>query len=200
MADYWRQQHSGEKVADALIEMPGTIERFGRWDILVNNAGIALVKPFGQVTEEEFDASFQVNVKGCFNGCQLALERMGDGGRIILPATRAVSRRTRPSRCCRCRRRWSSSRCGALRNDLNARHDLRSPQPQVCRGRCTRCGGVEMDVRFVETANEATNKAVDKEYLAKYGRYDARYVDSMVAAGARSTTIKLVPARDGAGE
>jgi 3-oxoacyl-[acyl-carrier protein] reductase len=71
------------KRADYAALVDATIERFGRWDILVNNAGIALVKPFGQVTEEEFDTSFQVNVKGCFNGCQLALERMNDNGRII---------------------------------------------------------------------------------------------------------------------
>jgi 3-oxoacyl-[acyl-carrier protein] reductase len=59
------------------------IDRFGSWDVLVNNAGIALIKPFGDVTEDEFNQSFQVNVKGCFNGCQLALKRMADGGRII---------------------------------------------------------------------------------------------------------------------
>jgi 3-oxoacyl-[acyl-carrier protein] reductase len=60
-----------------------TFHHFGSWDVLVNNAGIALVKPFGEVTEDEFDRSFQVNVKGTFNGCQLALERMADGGRVI---------------------------------------------------------------------------------------------------------------------
>jgi 3-oxoacyl-[acyl-carrier protein] reductase len=60
-----------------------TLDRFGSWDILVNNAGVAQVKPFGEVTEEEFDDSFRVNVKGCFNGCQLALMRMADGGRIV---------------------------------------------------------------------------------------------------------------------
>jgi 3-oxoacyl-[acyl-carrier protein] reductase len=60
-----------------------TIDRFRRWDVLVNNAGIALVKPFGEVTEAEFDESFSVNVKGAFNGCQLALERMSAGGRVI---------------------------------------------------------------------------------------------------------------------
>jgi 3-oxoacyl-[acyl-carrier protein] reductase len=59
------------------------IDRFGSWDVLVNNAAVALVKPFGEVTEGEFEQSFQVNVKGTFNGCQLALERMADGGRII---------------------------------------------------------------------------------------------------------------------
>jgi hypothetical protein len=55
--------------------------------------------------------------------------------------------------------------------------------------------GVDKDVRFVETDDEATNKAVDEEYLAKYGRYGARYVEPMVAAEARATTIKLTPAR-----
>jgi 3-oxoacyl-[acyl-carrier protein] reductase len=59
------------------------IDRFGSWDVLVNNAAVALVKPFGEVTEGEFEQSLQVNVKGTFNGCQLALERMADGGRII---------------------------------------------------------------------------------------------------------------------
>jgi hypothetical protein len=59
--------------------------------------------------------------------------------------------------------------------------------------------GVEKDVRFVETGEEATNEAVDPEYLAKYGRYGARYIDPMVAAEARSTTMKLVPAQEGGG-
>jgi hypothetical protein len=36
--------------------------------------------------------------------------------------------------------------------------------------------------------------------LAKYGRYGGRYVDPMVAAEARTTTMKLVPARDGGGD
>ena len=58
-------------------------DHFGSWDLLVNNAAVALVKPFGEVTEEEFDHSFQVNVKGTFHGCQLAHERMANGGRII---------------------------------------------------------------------------------------------------------------------
>jgi 3-oxoacyl-[acyl-carrier protein] reductase len=66
---------------EALVNAP--IDRFGGWDVLVNNAAIALVKPFGQVSEEEFDESVQVNVKGTFHGCQPALERTADGGRII---------------------------------------------------------------------------------------------------------------------
>jgi 3-oxoacyl-[acyl-carrier protein] reductase len=69
--------------ADFEALVSATIDRLGSWDVLVNNAGIALVKPFGEVTDDEFDKSFEVNVKGTFHGCQLALERMADGGRVI---------------------------------------------------------------------------------------------------------------------
>ncbi|MBU3067261.1 SDR family oxidoreductase [Nocardia sp. NEAU-G5] len=59
------------------------IDSYGRWDILVNNAAVAITKPFDQVTAEEFDLSFGVNVKGVFNGLQLAWDKLADGGRII---------------------------------------------------------------------------------------------------------------------
>ncbi|WP_199742945.1 SDR family oxidoreductase [Nocardia stercoris] len=56
---------------------------YGRWDILVNNAAVALTKPFHEVTGEEFDLSYAVNVKGVFHGLQLAWEHLADNGRII---------------------------------------------------------------------------------------------------------------------
>ncbi|MHB1929700.1 MAG: SDR family oxidoreductase [Acidimicrobiales bacterium] len=59
------------------------LEQFGRWDVLVNNAAVAVAKPFEQVTEAEFDHSFAVNVKGAFNGLQLAWRHLADGGRVI---------------------------------------------------------------------------------------------------------------------
>ena len=58
-------------------------------------------------------------------------------------------------------------------------------------------GGVEKDVRFVETDDTTTNAAIDEQYRTKYGRYGARYVDPMVAADACATTIKLLPAGGG---
>lgn len=60
-----------------------TVAEFGGLDILVNNAGIRLFKPIAEVTEAEFDDIFAANVKSVFFACQLAAERMADGGRII---------------------------------------------------------------------------------------------------------------------
>lgn len=56
-----------------------------------------------------------------------------------------------------------------------------------------RAGGVEKDVTFVEETDPGINDQIDAAYRAKYRRYDARYVDPMVAPEARAATIKLVP-------
>ena len=39
---------------------------FGRVDILVNNAGVTLVRPAGEYSEQDFDATMNVNVKSLF--------------------------------------------------------------------------------------------------------------------------------------
>jgi NAD(P)-dependent dehydrogenase (short-subunit alcohol dehydrogenase family) len=64
----------------------GGAERSG-WepglDILVNNAGITVPKPIGEVTEEDYDRVFAVNVRAPFFVVQQGLTRLRDGGRII---------------------------------------------------------------------------------------------------------------------
>ncbi|GAA4940126.1 NAD(P)-dependent dehydrogenase (short-subunit alcohol dehydrogenase family) [Nonomuraea thailandensis] len=62
-----------------------TLDRFGRIDILVNNAGIAPGNPAEDVTEEDFDRTLQVNLKGTFLASQAAGRAMiGQGhGRIV---------------------------------------------------------------------------------------------------------------------
>ncbi|MEK4056339.1 SDR family oxidoreductase [Paenibacillus sp. FSL F4-0087] len=60
-----------------------TINQLGRIDILINNAGIMKTTPLADVTEEEFDQQFAINVKGTFFACQQALKHMEDQGRIV---------------------------------------------------------------------------------------------------------------------
>jgi hypothetical protein len=56
-----------------------------------------------------------------------------------------------------------------------------------------RAGGVEKDVIFAEETDPGINDLIDAAYRTKYRRYEARYVDPMVAPIARAATIKLVP-------
>ena len=69
------------KEYEAMVdEILGT---YGGWDILVNNAAVEITKPLPAFTEDEFDLSFAVNVKGVFHGLQLAWDHLTEGGRII---------------------------------------------------------------------------------------------------------------------
>lgn len=56
----------------------------GVLDILVANAGFGELMPLGQITEEQYQRAFDVNVKGVLFTVQGALPLMGDGGSIIL--------------------------------------------------------------------------------------------------------------------
>ncbi len=54
-------------------------------------------------------------------------------------------------------------------------------------------GGVDKDVTFVEEADPNINNQIDTAYRTKYRRYDASYVNPIVAPEARAATIKLIP-------
>lgn len=62
------------------------IKVLGRIDVLVNNAGIQTEKPFVELTEEEVDRVWAVNLKGAFFCSQFVVRKMielGMSGKII---------------------------------------------------------------------------------------------------------------------
>jgi NAD(P)-dependent dehydrogenase (short-subunit alcohol dehydrogenase family) len=72
-----------EEQVEALIDGAG--QAAGRLDILVNCAGIGLVRQITDVTEAEWDACLDTNLKGAFFASKHAIRRMrgGNGGAIV---------------------------------------------------------------------------------------------------------------------
>lgn len=68
------------------------VQHFGRLDVMVSNAGIAQVKTLLEVTEDEMEQIFKVNVFGVLNCLQAAAEHMKKqkGGKIINAASIAA--------------------------------------------------------------------------------------------------------------
>lgn len=67
---------------DRLYEIVKT--KAGRLDIVFANAGVGEFVPMGSVTEEHFDKTFNVNVRGTLFTVQKALPLLNDGASIIL--------------------------------------------------------------------------------------------------------------------
>jgi NAD(P)-dependent dehydrogenase (short-subunit alcohol dehydrogenase family) len=64
----------------------------GRLDIVFANAGIAKYGRLGEITEELYDAIFDINVKGLLFTVQKALPLLPDGASIILNASIVASK------------------------------------------------------------------------------------------------------------
>lgn len=61
------------------------IDFLGGLDVLVNNAGVTMNRPFEQVTPEQFDTLYNVNVKAMFFVTQAVVETMvGQGGGVVI--------------------------------------------------------------------------------------------------------------------
>ncbi|MBB5942390.1 SDR family oxidoreductase [Xanthomonas sp. 3307] len=63
----------------------------GRIDVLFANAGLGDFLPLGAITEESFDRTFGINVKGTLFTVQKALPLMRAGGSVILTGSTAGS-------------------------------------------------------------------------------------------------------------
>jgi len=81
---------------EAMIQQ--TVAQWGRLDILVNNAGTThRNKPMTEVTEEEFDRIFSVNVKSVFLTARHGVPLMKEQGQgVILNVASTAGLRPRP--------------------------------------------------------------------------------------------------------
>ncbi|XP_030564362.1 L-xylulose reductase [Drosophila novamexicana] len=74
-----------DKVREGLAAVP-------QLDGLVNNAGVAIIKPFEELTEQDFDTHFNVNIKAVFNVTQALLPKLRNGSSIVNVSSIAASR------------------------------------------------------------------------------------------------------------
>ncbi len=85
-------QAGGEALAvQADVSQPADVKRlfaealarFGRVDVLVNNAGIMSLAPLKDTTDEMFQRTLDINVKGVFNTLREAATQLAEGGSVI---------------------------------------------------------------------------------------------------------------------
>ncbi|KAH8416846.1 hypothetical protein KR222_007741 [Zaprionus bogoriensis] len=74
-----------DNVAAGLANVP-------QLDGLVNNAGVAIIKPFAELTEQDFDTHFDVNIKAVFRVTQALLPKLRDGSSVVNVSSLAASR------------------------------------------------------------------------------------------------------------
>ncbi|MNJ95924.1 3-oxoacyl-[acyl-carrier-protein] reductase FabG [compost metagenome] len=71
------------KAADVRHLFDETEQKLGKVDVLINNAGILKTAPVAESSDEMFDQTFSINVRGTFNTLREAATRLNDGGRVV---------------------------------------------------------------------------------------------------------------------
>lgn len=60
-----------------------TEQTLGKVDVLINNAGILKTAPLAETSDELFEQTFDINVRGSFNTLREAAKRLNSSGRIV---------------------------------------------------------------------------------------------------------------------
>lgn len=90
-----KEKYGSEKVHSVQIDMSDpeairdgyaeVIREMGRIDVLINIAGVISTTPFGELGQEEWDRTINVNLTSLYVGCQVLFNHMkaNGGGRIV---------------------------------------------------------------------------------------------------------------------
>jgi 3-oxoacyl-[acyl-carrier protein] reductase len=148
---------------DALVAK--TLETFSKIDILVNNAGIFINSDFFEISEEMFDRTIDVNLKGCFLMMQKVAKHMvqkGIHGRIInISSALAVTG-------CEFQPHYAASKAGVNMLTKAGAHSL---APHGITVNAIMPGTIETHANKIQLSDEATAKEIlSRTPLKSYGK------------------------------
>lgn len=77
------------KKEDMKAAVKQTVEKFGKLDVVCANAGVCRLAPFEQMSDEMRDFHIDVNIKGVWNTCQVAIPELlaNKGGAIVIASS-----------------------------------------------------------------------------------------------------------------
>lgn len=103
------------------------VERFGPVDVLVNNAGIGIFKPLLDLTDQEFEDTIDINLKGIFNCLRVVLPSMKQRRQGMIITMNSIAAVTSYAGCTA----YGASKAGALALTRSLRTEVRDHDIKV---------------------------------------------------------------------
>ena len=147
---------------DAMIK--DVIKRYGSLDILVNNAGITRDNLIMKMSEEDFDAVIDANLKGCFNTIKAVSRQMlkQRAGRIInIPSVSGILGNAGQAN-------YSASKAGVIGLTKSVAREL-SSRGITCNAVAPGFIDTEMTAQMTDKAKEAVKTQIP---LGRVGKVD----------------------------
>ena len=78
------------QAAEVEAAVKEVVSAFGPVDVLVNNAGVSTTIPVAKMTEEEWDRTIDVNMKGTFLCCRAVIPAMKENGGYVIGTDHSI--------------------------------------------------------------------------------------------------------------